>query len=58
MEEQKLTCSSCKARITNLDGSVKFECPSCGKSTLIRCKHCREIAAKYTCPNCQFEGPN
>lgn len=58
MTEEQLKCGSCKARITNLEGSAKFQCPSCGKSTIIRCKHCREIAAKYSCPECKFEGPN
>jgi len=58
MTEQKQTCSSCKAILTNQSGSTKFQCPSCGKTTIIRCKHCREIAAKYTCSECQFSGPN
>ena len=58
MTEEQLKCGSCKAIIANIGGSTKFQCPNCGKSTIIRCKHCREIAAKYTCPECQFEGPN
>lgn len=51
-------CSSCKKNVTNDSGTAKFLCPKCGKSQIIRCKHCREIAAKYTCPNCGFTGPN
>ena len=58
MEEKQLTCSSCKKRITNSTGTTTFQCPSCGKAEITRCKHCREIATKYTCPNCGFTGPN
>jgi predicted RNA-binding Zn-ribbon protein involved in translation (DUF1610 family) len=55
---EKFVCSSCKKQITNEKGSVKFMCPSCGKYQIIRCKHCRAIAAKYKCAECGFEGPN
>ena len=58
MVEKDLKCSSCKEKITNTPGSIKFTCPACGKSEIIRCKHCREIVAKYKCPSCKFEGPN
>ncbi|MAG08751.1 RNA-binding protein [Candidatus Woesearchaeota archaeon] len=58
MSEENLTCSSCKKRITNQPGTAIFNCPDCGKFEIIRCKHCREIAAKYTCASCGFTGPN
>ena len=51
-------CSSCKKRLTNDVGSVILNCPKCGKGKITRCKHCRQIAVKYTCPECGFEGPN
>jgi len=51
-------CSSCKKTLINTQGSVKFTCPNCGKGVIIRCKHCREIAAKYECSECGFTGPN
>jgi hypothetical protein len=41
-----------------MEGVVKFLCPKCSKPEIIRCKHCREIVAKYKCPECGFEGPN
>jgi len=50
-------CSSCKKEIINEKGAVEFPCPNCGKTTIIRCEHCREVFAKYKCPNCGFEGP-
>lgn len=56
--EKKLICVSCKTNITNDPGASIFQCPKCGKSQIVRCKHCRQIAAKYTCPECGFEGPN
>jgi Zn-ribbon RNA-binding protein len=51
-------CISCKKDITNDNGSVKFMCPGCGKYEIIRCTKCRQIVAKYTCPECGFIGPN
>ncbi|NQU97968.1 RNA-binding protein [Candidatus Woesearchaeota archaeon] len=51
-------CSSCKSSLTNETGSVRFLCPSCSKYEIIRCKNCRQIVAKYTCPGCGFTGPN
>jgi len=58
MIKVKLVCKSCKRNITNMDSTTRFNCPDCGKFEIVRCLHCREIAAKYTCPNCNFEGPN
>jgi hypothetical protein len=54
----QLICGSCKKRIANEQGSIVFKCPKCGKTDIIRCKHCREIVAKYKCHECGFEGPN
>lgn len=58
MTEKKLDCVSCKKRITNDIGNVKFKCPKCKKGDIVRCRSCREIVAKYTCPECGFTGPN
>jgi Zn-ribbon RNA-binding protein len=54
----QLICNGCGKRVTNTSGTVKFTCPSCGKAELVRCKHCREVAKKFKCPVCGFEGPN
>lgn len=51
-------CLSCKRKIENIKGSAVFECPSCGKYEIVRCRRCRKAAVKYRCPNCRFEGPN
>jgi len=56
MNKQK--CSSCKEEIANQRGTVKFNCPKCGKEEITRCPHCKKIAAKYKCYSCGFEGPN
>ena len=50
--------SSLGGSITNTSGSVTFPCPKCGKSTILRSRNEREIAAKYTCSECGFTGPN
>jgi len=49
-----LKCVSCKREVT--DNYIKFKCPNCGRE-IIRCHNCREIAARYTCPECGLEGP-
>ncbi|MFC1697487.1 zinc finger domain-containing protein [Nanoarchaeota archaeon] len=56
--EKEIICLSCKVKLANLTGSVKFKCPKCGEFEIIRCKHCRDIVAKYKCAACGFEGPN
>ena len=58
MTEEKTVCLSCKKRVANNPGVVKFMCPGCGKYEIVRCKSCRQNAAKYKCPNCNFIGPN
>ena len=39
-------------------GSVIFPCPCCGKTKIKRNFHERQIATKYRCSACGFEGPN
>jgi Zn-ribbon RNA-binding protein len=58
MSDEKPVCSSCKKRIANLKGTTRFMCPKCGKTEIVRCGHCREIVAKFKCPECGFLGPN
>ncbi|MBI2669439.1 RNA-binding protein [Candidatus Woesearchaeota archaeon] len=55
--EQK-TCSSCKIDVVNDPGRARFKCPSCGDYDIVRCIQCRKNAVKYTCPGCNFLGPN
>ncbi|HLC86482.1 MAG TPA: zinc finger domain-containing protein [Candidatus Nanoarchaeia archaeon] len=56
--EKELTCNSCNTRVTNMHGAVKFKCPKCAETEIIRCAHCRNIVAKYVCPSCGNTGPN
>ncbi len=55
---KELTCTSCNTRVTNLVGSIKFKCPKCAETEIVRCAHCRKIVARYTCASCGFTGPN
>ena len=57
-KKKEIHCSTCNVKITNLQGSARFTCPSCGKVEIVRCRRCREIVAKYECSNCKFSGPN
>ena len=55
---KKEKCSSCKVDISNQKGIIRFNCPNCGKTEIIRCEHCRKISTKYICKECNFSGPN
>ncbi|MEM1619139.1 MAG: zinc finger domain-containing protein [Fervidicoccaceae archaeon] len=50
-------CSSCNRFILPGERATKFPCPSCGKTTIIRCRKCRSLSVSYTCPACGFTGP-
>jgi len=56
--EKETACNSCKRKVANMKGVARFLCPKCGKYEIVRCPQCRKIAAKYTCPGCNFVGPN
>ena len=49
-------CVSCKQPIIPGEKGVSFPCPNCGY-ILWRDHHCRELANRYKCPSCGFEGP-
>ncbi|MFA5357416.1 MAG: zinc finger domain-containing protein [archaeon] len=48
-------CGTCSKTVTS--EYIEFKCPSCGKSNVIRCGHCKETAKTYTCGECGFTGP-
>ncbi|MBS3144448.1 RNA-binding protein [Candidatus Woesearchaeota archaeon] len=56
--EKQLQCMTCHRPLENVKGNASFNCPQCEKHLIVRCFYCRRIAARYTCPNCQFSGPN
>ncbi len=49
------TCTTCNVEVTH--EYVEFKCPSCGKTHILRCDHCRETIKPYKCSECGFEGP-
>ncbi len=53
----KLICSSCGTNVIGQEGFVKFPCPSCGESLIVRCLKCRKLSRHYKCVVCKFEGP-
>jgi len=50
-----LRCTSCNIEVS--DDYVKFKCPACGKTEIIRCDKCRATSTPYKCQECGFEGP-
>ncbi len=57
MSKNKLICTSCGVSISNIEGSTKFMCPSCGKKLIVRCGECRKLGVRYKCSECGFIGP-
>ena len=56
-DASSMKCTTCGTKIENQKNWVEFECPSCGKSAIIRCERCRKLVNVYECPNCKFQGP-
>jgi predicted RNA-binding Zn-ribbon protein involved in translation (DUF1610 family) len=53
----ELKCSTCGRNLIGQEDFVKFECPECGKTVIIRCRQCKMKSNKYVCEKCKFEGP-
>ncbi|MFQ6055571.1 MAG: zinc finger domain-containing protein [Methanosarcinales archaeon] len=53
----KLICSTCGINVTGQEDFVKFDCPECGETVIIRCRKCKKLSNKYVCEKCGFEGP-
>jgi predicted RNA-binding Zn-ribbon protein involved in translation (DUF1610 family) len=52
-----LKCSSCGTSVLAKKSWVKFKCPSCGETEIVRCYNCKVLSNKYKCSKCGFEGP-
>lgn len=53
----EMECNSCGINLIGSDDFVKFQCPQCGETTIIRCRKCRRKKNTYRCEKCGFEGP-
>ncbi|MCX6803422.1 MAG: zinc finger domain-containing protein [Candidatus Diapherotrites archaeon] len=49
------TCTTCNKVVTK--SHIEFRCPSCSKSLIVRCAHCKENSKEYSCKECGFVGP-
>ncbi|MEM5802488.1 MAG: zinc finger domain-containing protein [Candidatus Aenigmatarchaeota archaeon] len=54
---EELKCTSCGTNVLSKKNFVRFMCPKCGKVKIIRCSTCKNLGTKYTCKECNFEGP-
>jgi len=52
-----MVCSTCGIGLVGQENFVKFKCPSCSETTVIRCKQCKILSTRYKCKKCEFEGP-
>jgi len=52
-----MKCSSCNTHVLAKENFVKFNCPNCGESLIIRCSTCKALGNIYKCEKCGFEGP-
>jgi len=55
---KEMVLSSLGNNTANTAGSVTFKCPKCQETAIVRTRNERETAAKYTCKQCGFIGPN
>ncbi|RLJ02838.1 MAG: RNA-binding protein [Candidatus Aenigmatarchaeota archaeon] len=53
----EIVCSTCGVNLISEDDFVRFECPNCGETEIIRCKKCRRVKNHYKCEKCGFVGP-
>lgn len=51
-------CISTKKVIANDNGAACFKCPQCTNYEIVRSTFARANAIPYTCPSCEFTGPN
>ena len=54
---ETVLCSVTKKTVYNDRGAVKFLCPQCGKTEIVRSTEARVNAMRYSCA-CGFTGPN
>ena len=50
-------CTSCGTKISTSERFVKFNCPNCAKTEVVRCSRCKTLMNEYTCGKCKFVGP-
>ncbi len=54
---EQLKCSTCGTSLLGQEDFVKFGCPECGETIIMRCRQCRKLSNPYRCEKCGFEGP-
>jgi predicted RNA-binding Zn-ribbon protein involved in translation (DUF1610 family) len=52
-----MRCTSCNKSMEAESDWVMFDCPSCGREKIRRCRLCRKTINPYTCSKCGFSGP-
>jgi hypothetical protein len=55
--KNELRCKSCGIKVEGGSQWVRFGCPSCGETSIIRCSRCKSFGNPYKCDNCGFMGP-
>jgi len=52
-----MKCSICNVDVLARENFVRFMCPNCGETEIIRCYNCKVLSNKYKCDKCNFVGP-
>ncbi|MEM2878353.1 MAG: zinc finger domain-containing protein [Candidatus Hadarchaeales archaeon] len=52
-----VACTSCNKDIPSGEVATKMQCPNCRDYEIWRCRSCKRLSRKYTCPKCGFTGP-
>jgi len=52
-----MKCMTCGVNLVGQENFVKFACPACSETVIIRCHRCKKLSVPYRCGKCRFEGP-
>ncbi len=52
-----MKCSSCGVEVSAKKNFVRFKCPSCLETEIVRCFNCKTSSQKFECGKCKFVGP-
>ncbi|HLC59650.1 MAG TPA: zinc finger domain-containing protein [archaeon] len=52
-----MKCTSCGTDSLARKNFVRFMCPNCMETEIVRCFNCKVMSNRYECVKCKFIGP-